>query len=72
MACALRLGQEEGIFVGISAGGTLSASLKIAAQAEPGSVILTMLADTGERYLTTPLFASINEGSDDEWLASLK
>ena len=72
MACALRLGQEEGIFVGISAGGTLSASLKIAEQAEPGSVILTMLADTGERYLTTPLFASINEGSDDEWLASLK
>ncbi len=70
MACALRLGQEEGIFVGISAGGTLSAALKIAAQAEPGSVILTMLADTGERYLTTPLFASINEGSDDEWLAS--
>ena len=72
MACALRLGQEEGIFVGISGGGTLSASLKIAEQAEPGSVILTMLADTGERYLTTPLFASINEGSDDEWLASLK
>ena len=58
--------------MGISAGGTLSASLKIAEQAEPGSVILTMLADTGERYLTTPLFASINEGSDDEWLASLK
>jgi cysteine synthase A len=71
MACALRLGQEEGIFVGISAGGTLSASLKVAEQAAPGSVILTMLADTGERYLTTPLFAAINEGSDDEWLASL-
>ena len=71
MACALRLGQEEGIFVGISAGGTLSASLKVAEQAAPGSVILTMLADTGERYLTTPLFAAINEGSDDDWLASL-
>lgn len=71
MACALRLGQEEGIFVGISAGGTLSASLKVAEQAAPGSVILTMLADTGERYLTTPLFAAINEGSVDDWLASL-
>ena len=66
-----RLGQEEGIFVGISAGGTLNAALKIAEQAEPGSVILTMLADTAERYLSTPLFAEINEGSDDDWLASL-
>jgi cysteine synthase A len=70
MACALRLGKEEGIFVGISAGGTLSASLKIAAQAEKGSVIVTMLADTAERYLSTPLFANINEGSDDDWLAA--
>ncbi len=69
MACARRLGQEEGIFVGISAGGTLSASLKIAEQAEPGSVIVTMLADTAERYISTPLFADINEGSDDDWLA---
>jgi len=69
MACALRLGREEGIFVGISAGGTLSASLKIAEQAEPGSVMVTMLADTAERYISTPLFASINEGSDDDWLA---
>ena len=68
MACARRLGQEEGIFVGISAGGTLSASLKIAKQAEPGSVIVTMLADTAERYISTPLFADINEGSDDDWL----
>jgi cysteine synthase A len=56
--------------VGISAGGTLSASLKIAAQAEKGSVIVTMLADTAERYLSTPLFADINEGSDDDWLAA--
>ena len=68
MACARRLGQEEGIFVGISAGGTLSASLKIAEQAEPDSVIVTMLADTAERYISTPLFADINEGSDDDWL----
>ncbi len=69
MACAMRLGQQEGIFVGISAGGTLSASLKIAEQAEPGSTIVTMLADTAERYLSTPLFDGINEGSDDDWLA---
>jgi cysteine synthase A len=71
MQCALRLGREEGIFVGISAGGTMNAALQVAAQAEPGSVILTMLADTAERYLSTPLFADINEGSDDDWLASL-
>ena len=71
MQCALRLGREEGIFVGISAGGTLNAALKVAEQAEPGSVILTMLADTAERYISTPLFADINEGSDDDWLESL-
>ena len=71
MACAMRLGREEGIFVGISAGGTLSASLKIAEQAQHGSVIVTMLADTAERYISTPLFADINEGSDDDWLAQL-
>jgi len=71
MQCSLRLGQEEGIFVGISAGGTLNAALKIAEDAEAGSVILTMLADTAERYISTPLFAHINEGSDDDWLASL-
>ena len=71
MQCALRLGREEGIFVGISAGGTLNAALQIAEHAEPGSVILTMLADTAERYISTPLFADINEGSDDDWLESL-
>lgn len=71
MECALRLGREEGIFVGISAGGTLSASLKVAEKAPTGSVMVTMLADTAERYLSTPLFASINEGSDDDWLAEL-
>ncbi len=71
MATALRLAREEGIFVGISAGGTLSAALKVAEQADPGSVILAMLPDTAERYMSTPLFESIAEGSDDEWLASL-
>lgn len=71
MANALRLASEEGIFVGISAGATLTAALKVAESAESGSVILAMLPDTAERYLSTPLFESINEGNDDEWLESL-
>ena len=68
---SLRLAQKEGIFVGISAGATLTAALQVADQAEKGSVILAMLPDTGERYLSTPLFENINEGSDDDWLAEL-
>jgi cysteine synthase A len=70
-ANALRLAREEGIFVGLSAGATVTAALKVAEQAEPGSTILAMLPDTGERYLSTFLFEEIEEGSDDEWLASL-
>jgi cysteine synthase A len=66
-----RLGAEEGIFVGISAGATLAAAFQLAKRAEAGSVFLAMLPDTGERYLSTPLFEGVNEGSDDEWLASL-
>ncbi|HWT15363.1 MAG TPA: cysteine synthase A [Patescibacteria group bacterium] len=68
---ARRLATEEGIFVGISAGGTAAAALKVAEHAAPGSVILAMLPDTGERYLSTILFEGVNEGSDDDWLASL-
>lgn len=71
MTNALRLAAEEGIFVGISAGATLTAALKVASKAEKGSVILAMLPDTAERYLSTPLFEGIAEGSDDDWLASL-
>ena len=67
---ALRLAREEGIFVGISSGATLAAALKVAEQADSGSVILAMLPDTGERYLSSYLFDGIAEGSDDEWLAS--
>lgn len=70
-ANALRLAREEGIFVGLSAGGTLAAALKVAEQAPKGSSILVMLPDTGERYLSTFLFQEVPEGSDDEWLASL-
>ena len=71
IANSLRLAAEEGIFVGISAGATLTAALKVAESAEKGSVILAMLPDTAERYLSTPLFESINEGTDQDWLDSL-
>jgi len=54
-----RLAQEEGIFVGISAGATLAGAVAIAEKAEPGANILCMLPDTGERYLSTPLFEDI-------------
>jgi cysteine synthase A len=53
------LAQKEGIFVGISAGATLSGALAVAEKAEPGSNVLCMLPDTGERYLSTPLFEEI-------------
>jgi cysteine synthase A len=66
------LSRREGIFVGISAGGTLAAGLKVAEAAEPDSVMLVMLPDTGERYLSTPLFEGIDETSDDEWLAEVE
>jgi len=69
-ACARRLAAEEGIFVGLSSGATLAAGLKVAEKAPQGSVLLVMLPDTGERYLSTYLFDDIAEGSDDEWLAS--
>jgi cysteine synthase A len=59
------LSQREGIFCGISSGGTFSAALKVAEQAPQGSVILAMLPDTAERYLSTPLFEGIAEGSDE-------
>ncbi|MEM6999867.1 MAG: cysteine synthase A [Pseudomonadota bacterium] len=71
MATALQLAQQEGIFVGISAGATLAAALKTAAGAEAGSVLLAMLPDTAERYLSTPLFEAINEGDDADWLNTL-
>lgn len=68
---AKRLALEEGIFCGISAGGTFAAALKVAVQAKPGSTLLAMLPDTGERYLSTPLFEGVKEGGDDELLEGL-
>lgn len=68
---ARQLAAQEGIFCGISAGGTFAAALEVARAAQPGHVILAMLPDTGERYLSTFLFEGVNEGSDDDWLTSL-
>jgi cysteine synthase len=71
IAVSRELAAREGIFTGISSGGTLATALDVAADAPEGSVILAMLPDTGERYLSTPLFEGVNEGSDDEWLGGL-
>jgi cysteine synthase A len=61
-----RLARSEGIFCGISSGGTFAAALKVAAEAPSGAVIVAMLPDTGERYLSTPLFEGIPDGGDSE------
>ena len=63
---ARSLARQEGIFCGISSGGTFAAALKIAKDAAAGNVLLAVLPDTGERYLSTPLFADLLEGSDPE------
>ena len=65
------LAAKEGIFTGISSGATLATALEVAEEAPEGSVLLAMLPDTGERYLSTPLFEGVETGSDDEWLAGL-
>jgi cysteine synthase A len=59
LKCSRDLAQKEGIFVGITAGGTFAGALQVAADAPKGSTILCMLPDTGERYLSTPLFADV-------------
>jgi cysteine synthase A len=66
LRCARDLATQEGIFVGISAGGTLAGALKLCEDVPPGSTILAMLPDTGERYLTTPLFADIVDDMTEE------
>jgi cysteine synthase A len=63
---ARELAAKEGIFCGISAGGTFAGARKVAERAPKGSVLLAMLPDTGERYLSTILFEGINEGTDEE------
>lgn len=71
IATARKLAAMEGIFCGISSGATMAAALKVADTAPAGSTFVVMLPDTGERYLSSPLFADITEESDDAWLASL-
>jgi len=70
-AVARDLAAREGIFVGISSGATAAVALELAEEMEPGAVVLAMLPDTGERYLSTYLFEDLPQGSDDEWLAGL-
>lgn len=62
---ALQLATKEGIFCGISSGATFAAALEVAKQAQDNAVILAMLPDTGERYMSTFLFENINEGTDE-------
>jgi cysteine synthase A len=66
LEAARALAKNEGIFCGISSGGTFAAARKVAEEAPAGSVILAMLPDTGERYMSTVLFEGIAEGSDPE------
>jgi len=69
MEAATSLARQEGIFAGISSGATLAGALQVCADAEPGSNILCMLPDTGERYMSTPLFEAIETEMDDDELA---
>ena len=66
------LAQKEGIFCGISAGATMRAAIIAAEKAPANSTICVILPDTGERYLSTPLFEGISEESDEEWLSQQK
>ncbi len=67
MKCSKDLAQKEGIFVGISSGATFAGALQVCATAKPGANILCMLPDTGERYLSTPLFGDVlAEMSEEE------
>lgn len=70
ISTAKQLATQEGIFCGISSGATLAAALKVAATAPDNSTLVVILPDTGERYLSTPLFEGITEESDDEWLTA--
>jgi cysteine synthase A len=69
MAWAQKLAQREGILTGVSGGSTFAVAMKVAERAEPGSVILCMLPDTGERYMSTPLFGAISEEMTEEEVA---
>jgi cysteine synthase A len=70
--CSRDLAQKEGIFVGISGGGSFAAALKLCQDLPAGSSVLCMLADTGERYLSTPLFADILPDMNEEELQIMR
>ncbi|HTI79737.1 MAG TPA: pyridoxal-phosphate dependent enzyme [Acetobacteraceae bacterium] len=72
LKCAKELAAKEGIFVGITAGATLVGALQICAEAPKGANILAMLPDTGERYLSTPLFADVPADMTEEEIAISK
>ena len=69
IAWAKKLASQEGVFTGISGGSTFAIAMKVAETAPEGSVILCMLPDTGERYLSTPLFEDVPEEMTDEEVA---
>jgi cysteine synthase A len=72
MEWARKLAAREGIFTGVSGGSTFAVSMQIAEKAAPGTVILCMLPDTGERYLSTPLFETIPADMSEEEVALSK
>ncbi len=72
MATSKALAQQEGVFVGTSSGATLAAALEYAKTAPKGANIVVMLPDTGERYLSTPLFGDIGEDMTEEEIALSK
>lgn len=72
IAWSRRLAAEEGIFTGISGGSTFAVAMKLAETAPDGAVMLVMLPDTGERYLSTPLFEGVEEEMTDEEIAISK
>jgi cysteine synthase A len=66
MRCSKELAKKEGIFFGITSGGTFAGALQVAEQAPKGATILCMLPDTGERYQSTPLFADVSPEMNEE------
>jgi cysteine synthase A len=68
MKNAKALAQQEGIFVGITAGATFAGALEVCKSAAPGSTVLAMLPDTGERYLSTPLFGDVGADMNEDEL----
>jgi cysteine synthase A len=72
MEWSRKLAQNEGIFTGISGGSTFAVAMQVAEKAEPGSTVLCMLPDTGERYLSSPLFEGVAEDMTDEEVALSK